>query len=559
MKHFISALLSVTFSQIVAADSVPSIGDVPRAEPPRTLPSARPVEINRQVKPAYQPANEGAAIQLSVEAFTFSGNQSFTSDQLNTLLSGYTHREFGIKELNEATQVITTFYRKKGYFLAQAYLPAQDIANHRVEIVIVEGQLGTLTLGGAERFEEKAMRGMAAYHLGAGDTVSEKNLVRNVTLLNALPGTRATAELIPSDVVGHTNINITLEPLPKLQGYIGANTYGNRFTGREVAVAGVSWNNPAGLGDRLSLNLKRSNDNGYRGLNLSYITPVHASGTLLSAGYNYVDYQLGGAFQNLKAFGDSRYFNIALDQPLIRDASKGLTAHFGNLYKVVNDEVSIASLENRRNIFATEFGLIGDWLNATGNISSQVSVNVRAGKVAFKNDIAQTLDETGAKTKGSFVKYNLSASREQYFENGVSLSLRADIQRASKNLDSVEKLSIGGTNRWRQYAELPSLADSGFVVGAEVRKKWLANEALAKLKVVDITPYGFIDIGRGKLNQKPANADNHVKSIHVGLGLDARFKKDWVLSLSASQQNRDFSGIGAENEMRIWGQLFKYF
>lgn len=545
--------------QAVGADAVPTIGDIPRAEPPRKLPSTRPAEINKPVKPAYQPVDPSAVLKVTVATFTFNGNQSFTNEQLGALLHQYTNREIGIKELNEAAQTITMFYRKKGYFLAQAYLPAQDIANNIVEIAVLEGQLDELTLSGTDGFDVELMQHMADYRLETGGAVSEKDLVRNVTLLNALPATRATAQLNPSDLVGHTNVEVTLAPLPRLQAYMGANTYGNRFTGREVALAGISLNNPAGLGDQLSLNLKRSNDNGQRGLSLGYITPVHASGTLLSLGYNYIDYKLGGTFEALDASGRSQYFNIAIDQPVVRDAQKGLTAHFGNTYKVINDTVSIAALENRRNIYAAEVGLIGDWLNAAGNVSNQIGFNVRAGRVMFDDDLAQLLDENGAKTKGGFVKYNLSASRTQYFDNGAVLALRADYQRASKNLDSVEKISIGGINRWRQYAELPSLADTGFVLGVELRKKWPANEVLSKLKLVDISPFGFVDVGRGKLNQKRVNGDNHVKSIHAGLGLDTVFVNDWVFSISGSHQNRDFSGANAENELRLWGQLVKYF
>lgn len=553
------ALLFSASLHALAAGGVPDIGDIPRAEPPRTLPTTLPANIKKQKKPAFQPTDNEKAIKINVQTFKFSGNQSFGDEQLSALLADLTQGEIGLKELNQATKVITEFYRKNGYFLAQAYLPTQDIAQSSVEIAVVEGALGELTLGGTEGFHQGFMQNMAAYQLGKGDAVSEKNLVRNITLLNSLPSTRATAQLTPSDIVGATDVEMTLEPLPRFAGYVGGNTYGNRFTGREVLLAGARLNNPAGLGDQLRLDLKRSNDNGQRGLDLGYVTPMLASGTLLSLRYNYVDYKLGGTFKALDASGESQHFNIALDQPIIRDAQKGLSARFSTTYKVINDEVSAVSLENRRNVLAADFGLFGDWLNAAGDVSNQVGFNIRTGKVMFKDDFAQFLDETGARTRGGFVKYTLNATRLQYFENETSLALRADYQRASKNLDSVEKISTGGVNRWRDFAELPSLADSGFVVGAELRKKIAANESLARLLLVDISPYGFIDFGRGKLNQQSSTSDNHVKSTHIGVGLDATFKKNWLLSVTASHQNRDFEGSGAENEARIWGQLQKYF
>ncbi len=562
MKSFFSifggCLLGVSL-HVSAAGGVPDTGDIPRAEPPRGLPSTVPATIKKQVKPAYQPVDSDKLVTLAVQEFTFSGNQSFASEELSALLIDYKKRDIGFKALNQATKRITAFYRNNGYFLAQAYLPTQDIEQGAVEIAIIEGKLGALSLSDTEAFDAAFMKNMAAYRLGANDTVSEHNLIRNVTLLNSLPGTRATAQLNPSDTVGGTDIEVTMQPLPRWQGYIGANTYGNRFTAREVVLAGARLNNPAGRGDQLSLDLKRSNNNGQRGLNLGYITPIHESGTLFNVGYNYVDYKLGGTFKALDAFGESQYFNISLDQPIVRDAQKGLSARLTTSYKVMNDEVSTVSLQNRRNIIAAEFGLFGDWLNAAGNVSNQVGISVRTGKVMFKDDFAQALDATGAKTKGGFVKYNLNATRLQYFESGVSIALRADYQRASKNLDSVEKISTGGINRWRQFAELPSLADTGFVIGAELRKKIPANETLARLLLIDISPYGFIDFGRGKISQKSLTNNNHVKSIHSGLGLEATFKNDWIFSLSGSHQNRDFAGAGAENEARIWGQLRKYF
>ena len=225
----------------------------------------------------------------------------------------------------------------------------------------------------------------------------------------------------------------------------------------------------------------------------------------------------------------------------------------------MNDEVSAFALKNRREINGFDLGLFGDWLDDSGEANNQLGINIHAGRVNFKNDFAETLDETSAKTEGNFVKYNLVASRIQYFKNGISLALRADYQAANKNLDSVEKFSIGGINRWRAFAELPSLADSGFMASAEIRKRIPANQSLASLLLVEVNPYAFMDAGWGKVNENALSNDNHVKSIHAGFGMDFLFKKDWQLSVTASHQNRDFEGADAENETRFWGQIQKEF
>ncbi len=561
-KGLVLALASLSmFGITVLSQAAPALPDanIPRAGPAQPLPFVAPTEIKQQERPAYKPDTDDKEIKLVIQAFTFSGNQSFTNEQLNLLLQDYAKREIGLRELNEATKVITEHYRKNGFFLAQAYLPAQEINKNAVEIAILEGNLGELKMNGTDKLNEAFLKKMALYDFKSGDAISENNLVRNVTLLNALPATRATAQLNPGDEIGSTDVEIELQPLPRWQAYIGANTYGNRFTGREVALAGLSVNNLAGVGDQLNLNLKSSKDEGQRGLQLSYYTPVHASGTLLNVGYNYVDYKLGGEFKVLKASGDSQYFNINLDQPIVRNARHGLTARLGGSYKIISDEVSAFALDNRRDIKGVDLGLYGDWFDNTGDASNQLAINIRTGQVKFKDDFAETLDETGAKTEGDFVRYNLVASRTQYFKNGFSLALRADYQATNKNLDSVEKMTIGGINRWRAFAELPSLADAGLMAGVEIRKKIPANKSLASLLLVELSPYGFVDAGRGKINQKPSSNDNHVKSVHYGLGMDAAFKKDWLLNVTVSHQNRDFDAASAENETRIWGQLQKEF
>ncbi|PKO50502.1 MAG: hypothetical protein CVU27_08435, partial [Betaproteobacteria bacterium HGW-Betaproteobacteria-20] len=342
-KGLVLALAGLSvFGITVLSQAAPALPDanIPRAGPAQPLPFVAPTEIKQQERPAYKPDTDDKEIKLVIQAFTFSGNQSFTNEQLNLLLQDYAKREIGLRELNEATKVITEHYRKNGFFLAQAYLPAQEINKNAVEIAILEGNLGELKMNGTDKLNEAFLKKMALYDFKSGDAISENNLVRNVTLLNALPAARATAQLNPGDEIGSTDVEIELQPLPRWQAYIGANTYGNRFTGREVALAGLSVNNLAGVGDQLNLNLKSSKDEGQRGLQLSYYTPVHASGTLLNVGYNYVDYKLGGEFKVLKASGDSQYFNINLDQPIVRNARHGLTARLGGSYKIISDEVS---------------------------------------------------------------------------------------------------------------------------------------------------------------------------------------------------------------------------
>lgn len=544
-----------------AAPSLPDGADIPRPQLEMSPKKPRPTDIQQRERPSYSPARGTENIKIRVKRFVFSGNRAFGNSQLQELLESYVDRDSGLDSLNEAAKTITAFYRSKGYLLAQAYLPEQDIQDSVVEIAVLEGTLGRLTLNGAQQTNADFLGKMATYHLATGDTITEKNLVRNVSVINALPGLRASAQLGPGELIGSSDADIRLQKLPALSGYVAANTYGNRYTGREVVLGGINWYNPAGIGDHAYLNLKASRDAGQRSVNTGYLVPVHVSGTVLNASYNYVDYKLGGQFEPLNATGTSQYFNFSLEQPWVRTARYGLTAKLGGAYKRVDDDVAAFSLNNRRDITNIDVGVNGEWTNAGMDVNYQFGVSLRSGRVGFRDSLAQSIDQTGARTEGDFVRYGLQASRTQYFGRGYSVALRADYQLANKNLDSAEKMTIGGINRWRSYAELPSTVDTGLVMGAEIRKNTSAtvSSQLDGIFPETLSPYAFIDIGYGKVNQNAMANENQVKTAHYGLGVDMNFRNEWQLNLSISHQKRQMEGAREENETRVWGQLQKGF
>ena len=157
------------------------------------------------------------------------------------------------------------------------------------------------------------------------------------------------------------------------------------------------------------------------------------------------------------------------------------------------------------------------------------------------------------------MKWNLTSTRTQIFENGFNWVVRADYQGTNNNLDIAERFGIGAINRWRQFSEMPSQADQGWMVGTDLRKTIaLSNPTITKW-LQGITPFAFYDIGRGKLNHDPLSSDNTVKSNHIGAGVDLQLVGQWVLSTTVSRQKRDLEGAGSDSESRIWGQLRKSF
>jgi hemolysin activation/secretion protein len=563
-KVFLAMLGLLVALATYAAPNLPDPANTPRLQTQPSPPVINSPNIQQKDTEVYpSPLQSQSDIQITIQHVEFMGNKNINETLLLPLLIDFLDKPIGIKELSQMTARVTRYYREQGFMLAEAYLPEQDIAQNTLKIAVVEGYLGELKLQTKGNLDEAFFKKIASHQLANHAIIRESNLVNNITLINSLPGVSAASELAPGQEIGYSDISIAIESQPRLAGFVAANTYGNRFTGREVLNAGLFVNNLAGRGDRLSLNLKNSNHERQRAALLGYLLPITETGTILNLNAGYSDYRLGGEFAILGATGDSAFMSAFLDQPLLRSRQRNITTRIGFSYKDVSDDVSAFSLENHRNINALELGLFGDWRDISWYRFNQLGLNLKLGSVNIKNGLASSLDASGANTSGDFVKYNIFASRIQPISSAFNMILRAEFQGVSKNLDTSEKIAIGGINRWRAFGELPTSADRGLIVGAELRKTPVPLTGLAKLLPIfnsaEASPYMFFDYGRGNINHHALSDNNHVKSSHFGLALDMQFAKKWALDLSVSHQESKIDNIDAERETRLWGQIQKEF
>lgn len=532
--------------------------------PRPALPEAAPIIQVPAETPETEKKPQKSSLKIIVKQFKFSGNQQFSSEVLAAQLAHLTGREIGMRELNEAVGIVRNYYRQRGYLLTQVYLPTQDLqqaseTSATVELAILEGTLGEVKTEAGQGLDQPYFQSLAQYGLTQGEVLNERNLVRNLMVLNGLPGVQVTSQLNPGEAVGSSDIVVAVEPRKTLSGFVSANTYGNRFTGRETLGFGLALNNLNHRGDQLAVVGKVSNDEGQRSLSSLYFTPVGTAGTIMNLAYSYVDYKLGGSFKQFDASGDAHYLFASLEHPIFREAKKGIAFKLGGNHKILDDDVGGFNLNNRRDVSSVEVGLVGDWVNDIGSVAYQYGLTLTQGNVSYKDAAAKATDKAQLDTQGSFLKWNLTSSRTQIFENGINWIVRADYQGTDSNLDIAERFGIGAINRWRQFSEIPSQADQGWMVGTDVRRTFAATSADVTPYIQSVTPFAFYDAGRGKLNHDPVGSNNHVRSNHYGLGADIQFPGQWILTTTYSQQKRDLDGSASDTEYRLWGQLRKNF
>ena len=137
------ALLACTQTQAQTPPTRPDAGSVLQQQ--GSQPLELPLGAPRVLPPVFTPKPELDALPSAtvlVRSFSFSGNTVFSTAQLLTLVTTTTGTTATLATLNEAAGAIRQFYRARGYLLAQAYLPRQDVTSGNIEITVLEGSLG---------------------------------------------------------------------------------------------------------------------------------------------------------------------------------------------------------------------------------------------------------------------------------------------------------------------------------------------------------------------------------------------------------------------------------
>src|SRR5207244_7002490 len=80
-----------------------------------------------------------------VSKFKVTGATVFPESQLEAML-GEPNREMTLAEAQALAERITEFYKDKGYIVARALIPAQDVRDGVVEVRVIEGRYESVTI-----------------------------------------------------------------------------------------------------------------------------------------------------------------------------------------------------------------------------------------------------------------------------------------------------------------------------------------------------------------------------------------------------------------------------
>lgn len=539
LKHKIFYLLLVlcfSFSgNVFAQSAIPDAGLVEQDTPkgtefanPELNPDAdtnvTPKEVVEDDRPdptKQDPAPIDTSATVVIKSFDINPSEIISKTDIDNIVNPYIGKTVTIAELKEIVNSINKVYVKEGYITARAFLPPQTVKDGVVQIKLVEGHIGDITVEGNKWTKRAYIVGKIKQK--PGDLFSLQKLEKDVLKFNRINTVKLRANLKPGTEFGTTDIQLVAnDPNP----WHFVPTFDN--TGREtvgVLRGGVSVAADSLFGYRdqfvAGYSRARSTDVAYS----SYDFPVGNAGTRLGANFAFSNIKISkGPFKDFNIEGNSYNYGGYVSQPFIQTRRFDMTGDIGVNFRQVTtffDEVPLFTTQVRSLTLGLNFEERDKW-----------------GRTMSRHSITNGLDLLGGNAR--FFKYNGSLTRVHSFGHGILGIFRAACQLTDDRLPPVEQFQIGGSSTIRGYSEGLLIGDNGYFFSGELRFPLpFLPKKIGKLSIRDrINMLVFVDHGGAFEDDGNISSPHHTDFLtSVGMGLRGSITKyvsgrvDWGFGL----------------------------
>lgn len=544
------ALLALSIPAL--AQQAPTAGSTLRQIPPAPAPAALAPKVDTSAAAAHAPSAASAdGATMLVRQLRVRGAKVYTEAQLLAVTGFVPGSVLTLDALNRMATRIADHYHRNGYFVAQAYLPVQDIVDGVVTIAVLDGRYGKIVLNNKSKVTDAlAMQLLAG--IGSGDTVTAAPLENRLMLLSDLPGVQVRSTLAPGASVGASDLIVELTPGPRISGSVDADNAGNRYTGAYRAGATINVNEPAGRGDVASLRVLTS------GSGMHYARAAYQmqfGKARAGVAYSRLNYELRREFASLDADGSASVASVFASYPLIRSRNSNLTAMLAYDDKTFEDRIGATGGRTDKSSAVLMGSLYGERRDQFGGGGvNAFSVTLASGEIDIDTPLMRQIDADSARSNGSFNKLGWNASRLQRVTGTLSVTAAIGGQWASKNLDLSEKMELGGMYGVRAYPEGEAYGDQGYVLNLEARQA--LPVAHGQLQLV-----GFVDHGAVTLNHTAwSDAPNRRTLSAAGVGLEWGNANRFMLrAYYAHKLGNEAATSAPDASGRFWFQAVKYF
>ena len=481
-KLFITMILQAAFvfafTALNAAAQTPNIGGAieQTAPPPKESPAKPPEPPVIAFEEPPESFDMSESERILVKAFRIENSEERDWKPLQNLLVTYRFMEMSMSDIFEAANLITAYYRGKGYLLARAWVPKQDASNGVLTLRVLFGEYGEIRVRNASAIRTSFLRGVFEDAKNRSSVVKREELERVMLIARDMPGGRIPRVLITSgEKPGTSDFVMEMDGptrFARLGGYVMANNQGSRHTGEYRTYGGVDINSLFGVADRFSAAYMTTDTTNLKNYRFSYNFPLAYNGLRGEASVARTDYELGGAYSVLGVTGSADIIEMSIRYPIRKRPDETVEFISKATHKRMTDDISLGNMENPRN--STMVTLLAN-RETRGGIGSRglytkLSGGFDIGYLDIKDMIQEAVDAAGPNTAGVFAKFNLDASAELGLVGNLSVRGAVKFQKilSRDNVDSSEQFFISGAGGVRAYTESVGF-DNGYTVNAELK------------------------------------------------------------------------------------------
>ncbi len=537
MKKII--IISFLASNILLGDNLPNVDAIQNSiNLPKTVEEKNfenkndLVEIQGKKKYAPVMLDDKSGKKTYIKNYVFEGNNHITSMYLEKLISDFKDKELSFAELQNIASLVTKEYRDRGYFVARAYIPKQNIQENDnvLKIAIIEGTYGEFKLENNSNIKDFFIQAILNDAKNNDDIIGTSTLERSMLIINDLPGIVVSkANVKPGAEVGTSDFEIETQKTSFYDGYLVGDNYGSKFTGRNRVIGGLNINSPLQIGDKLSFNGLISNGEDIKNYKVGYAFPLMANGLRAETSYSKTNYDLVKLDQTTPDGiydGYTSIFEAGIIYPIIRSRIENL--NFSTYYsnKELRDYYDDAISKNRE-INNVKIGLeyMKNYTLLGLETSSKLGSFYTLGKLDIKDADSKELDKNGANTQGNYSKVNLNLETEVLFTPIYSLNTNLKSQYAlkNKNLDGSEDVTLGGSEGVKVFSDSEQSAEDTLILNVELFAK------LPEISQLNHKVGIFYDMGTGHMSNSSKDAEFEKRTLQdVGVGYYTNYKNSFT-------------------------------
>ena len=510
--------------------------------------------------------------KILVKGYRLIGKKNGIADEeLLEVLKEEVDKELTFAEIQLVAKKIQDYFRNKGYFLTQAFIPEQEVKDGIIEIFISEGKLDSKNPYELKKKELRLKDSIPVSYFtkSLNGKITMERLERAILNLNDVPGITAKVSLKKGEEPYSSRIVIEAEEDPIISAEINMDNYGNRYTGEKRTNGTLRVNNPTKIGDQIIFSKTYSTSKNFDLNGFSYNFPIGREGLRAGLNINDLNYKIAKELKtDPMSKGDAQTFSVKIDYPLIRSSKRSLfiSQNFSKKY-YYNETTGVATSDKDIESTSSKVNLL-NVDNFFNSGYSQFSIEQTFGELdlsGLTSDFNSDQASSGAKTHGNFNKSYFQFLRLQRIVDDLDLQVFAAAQFSNKNLDSSEKFTLGGISGIRAYPSGEASGDEGKKISYDLKYDLSKYSFINKTDTIVTVFYDYGNI-KQYYNTLGINLTTPNKYSLKGWGVSldlinlGKFglKIGWADSLSGNP-GRTSSGNnsdGKDNSSRYWFQGF---